>query len=117
MVDAGIKSRDSFLKEYVAFTEDFRALDRILPTDAVLYVVNSRLPSYYAPRPVIFTLEDRRGRGPLYRFTVGSNPPSPQPSLSCTDAVYENSNAIVVAFRTPGRASEHGALKVERCGE
>jgi hypothetical protein len=115
MVDTGMKSRDSFLKQYVAFTEDFRVLDRILPANAVLYVVNSRLPSYYAPRPVIFTLQDLRGRGPLYRFTVGSNPPLPPPSLPCGETVYENNNAVVVAFRTPGRDVERGPLKVERC--
>jgi hypothetical protein len=114
-VDAGIKSRDSFLKECVAFTEDFRALDRILPAGAVLYVVNSRIPSYYAPRPVIFTLEDLRGRGPLYRFTVGSNTPLQQPSLLCTETVYENSNAVVDTFRTPARVPEHAPLRVERC--
>jgi hypothetical protein len=114
-VDAGIKSRDSFLKEYVAFTEDFPVLDRILPADAVLYVVNSRIPSYYAPRPVIFTLEDLRGGGALYRFTVGSNPPLQQSSLSCAETVYENNNAVVVAFRTPDRVPEHGSLRVERC--
>jgi hypothetical protein len=115
MVDAGIKSRDSFLKEYVAFTEEFRVLNRILPADAVLYVVNSRIPSYYAPRPVVFTLDDLRGRGPLYRFTVGSNPSLPQPTLSCAETVYESSNAVVVAFRTPGRVPENGSLRVERC--
>ncbi len=115
MVDTGIKSRDSFLEQYVAFTEDFRVLNRILPADAVLYVVNSRIPSYYAPRPVIFTLEDLRGRGPLYRFTVGFNPPLQQPSLFCTETVYENSNAVVVAFRTPDRVPVSGPLRVERC--
>jgi hypothetical protein len=115
MVDAGIKSRESFLNEYVAFTEDFRALDRILPADAVLYVVNSRLPSYYAPRPVILTLEDLRGRRTLYRFAVGPNPPLPPPSISCTETVYENDHAVAVAFRTPGRRPEHAPLKVERC--
>jgi hypothetical protein len=115
MVDAGIKSRDSFLNEYVAFTEDFRVLNRILPADAVLCVVNSRIPSYYAPRPVIFTLEDLRGRAPLYRFTVGSNPPLQQPSLSCLETVYENNNSVVVAFRTPDRVPASGPLRVERC--
>jgi hypothetical protein len=114
-VVTGIESRDSFLHQYVAFTEDFPALDRILPANAVLYVVNSRLPSYYAPRPVIFTLEDFRGRGPLYRFKVGGDSPAGENSLTCAETVYENRNAVSVAHRTPGRPAVHEPLKVERC--
>ena len=62
-VDLGLVSRDFFREEYVAFSKDFRALDQLLPGNAVLYVVNTRLPSYYAPRPVIFTLDDIEGGG------------------------------------------------------
>jgi hypothetical protein len=107
-------SRDSFKRTYVAFTDDFRALDHILPPQAVLYVVNSRFPSYYSPRPVIFSLDDLRGRGPLYRFSVGGDPPTDQ-NLVCTETVYENSRAIAVVFRTPGREPILGSLRVERC--
>jgi hypothetical protein len=114
-VVSGIEGRDDFLRKYVAFTEDFRALDRILPTKAVLYVVNSRLPSYYAPRPVIFTLEDLRGRAPLYRFTVGDDGPADQNLLKCSATVYKNPDAVTVVYRTPGRAAEHEPLKVESC--
>jgi hypothetical protein len=114
-VVAGIESRESFLHQYAAFTEDFRALDRILPENAVIYVVNSRLPSYYAPRPVIFRLEDLRRRGPLYRFRVGGDIPAEQSSLTCTETVYENADAVAVVYRTPGRVAEHEPLKVERC--
>jgi len=116
-VVSGIESRDAFLHQYVAFTEDFRALDRILPTNAVLYVVDFRLPSYYAPRPVIFTLEDLRGRGPLFRFRPRQEDEvAPKDdSVACPDTVYENLDAIAVVFRTPGRAALHEALRVERC--
>jgi hypothetical protein len=114
-VASGIVSRDSFLDEYAAFTEDFRALNRILPADAVLYVVNSRLPSYYAPRPVILTLRDLRGRRPLFRFAVGRDFPLDESSLSCTETVYENPNAASTVYRTPGRAAVREPVKVERC--
>jgi hypothetical protein len=114
-VVSGIESRDSFLRQYVPFTEDFRDLNRILPANAVLYVVNSRLPAYYAPRPVVFTLEDYRGGGPLYRFTVGGDSLWEQGSLKCTETVYENTNAVSVVYRTPGRPPVHEPLKVERC--
>jgi hypothetical protein len=114
-VVAGIESRDSFLRQYAAFTEDFRVLDRILPANAVIYVVNSRLPSYYAPRPVIFTLEDLRGRGPLYRFAVGDEIPVRQGALTCTETIYENPGALSVVYRTPGRPAVLEPLKVQRC--
>jgi hypothetical protein len=114
-VVSGVESRDAFLHQYVAFTEDFRALDRILPANAVLYVENSRLPSYYAPRPVIFTLEDLRGREPLYRFSVGGDPSGEQNPLTCTETAYENPDAVSLVFRTPGQAAVHEPVKVERC--
>ncbi|MGA3327694.1 MAG: hypothetical protein ABSF45_24815 [Terriglobia bacterium] len=114
-VDGGLVSRDSFREEYVAFSKDFRELDRLLPRNAVLYAVNTRLPSYYAPRPVIFTLEDLRGRGPLYRFTVGEDASPPMRSLSCSETIYQNPEALSVVYREPGRAAVHEPLKVERC--
>jgi hypothetical protein len=115
-VDLGLTSRDSFRDQYVAFNRDFRALDQLLPAGGVLYVVNTRLPSYYAPRPVIYTLDDLRGRGPLYRFTVQDDdaPPSTDP-LSCTETVYQNPAPFSEVFRTPGRAAIRKPLKVERC--
>jgi hypothetical protein len=114
-VDLGMTSRESFLDEYVAFAEDLRTLNRILPANAVIYVVNSRFPSYYAPRPVIYTVEDLRGRGHLYRFTVGPGVPSVENSISCTATVYENRSAVSVVYRTPGRPAMQEHLIVERC--
>jgi len=114
-VDAGFVSRESFRKEYVAFTEDFKALDRILPQDAVIYVANSRSPSFYAPRPVIFTLQDLKERGPLYRFMVGNVAGQEQLTLSCGQTVYENSQAIVETFRAAGRAPVRDRLRVQKC--
>ncbi len=115
-VDLGMISRDSFRDRYVAFSDDFRALDRLLPAHAVLYVVNTRLPSYYAPRPVIFTLGDLRGRSPLYRFTITEedSPPRADP-LSCAETVYQNPAPFSEVYRTPGRAAMREPLKVERC--
>ncbi len=114
-VVAGIESRDSFLHRYVAFADDFRALNTLLPPDAVIYVVNSRIASYYAPRPVIFTLDDLRGRDHLYRFTVGADAPPAENSLACTETVYQNNDAISIVYRTPSRTAVHEPLKVERC--
>jgi hypothetical protein len=116
-VDLGFVTCDRFRDRYVAFSEDFRALDRILPSNAVLYA-RTRLPAYYAPRPVIFELEDLRGRGPLYRFALSnsSNSASKEKDpLSCTEIVYTNDHAVTVVYRTPGRNSDYEPLIVERC--
>jgi hypothetical protein len=115
-VDLGLISRDSFRDEFVAFNRDFRALGCLLPASAVLYVVNTRLPSYYAPRPVIFTLGDLRGRGPLYRFTlIADDSPPLVDSLSCAETVYQNPAPFSVVYRTPGRTAKHEPLRVELC--
>ena len=114
-VDLGMVSQGSFLDKYVAFSEDFRALNHILPANAVIYVMNSRIPSYYAPRPVIFTMEDLRGRAPLFRFRVGPGAPPVENSISCTETVYENPRAVSVVYRTPGRPAERERLIIERC--
>ena len=113
-VDLGFVSRNAFLDRYVAFSEDFRALDRILPSNAVLYA-RTRLPAYYAPRPLIFSLEDLRGRGPLYRFALSNASSEDKDSLSCSEIVYANDHAVTAVYRTPGRNPEYGPLIVERC--
>jgi hypothetical protein len=118
----GATTRENFLRRHVAFTDDFRALDQILPRDASLYVPNSRMPAVYAPRPVIFTVADWDGRTPVYRLLVlPSGEPldasglEPEPGLTCDDVVYRNPVAIVVAYRTPDRPPQRGAVLVQRC--
>ena len=118
----GGMTRDEFLKRYIAFADDFRTLDRVLPRDADLYVPNSRMPAVYAPRPVIFTLADWDGRAPLYRLLVQhSDDPAdagvvePQTSLACGEVMYRNPNAIVFAYRTPNRASDRDTVVLQKC--
>jgi hypothetical protein len=113
-VDLGLVSREDFIDEYVAFSRDFRALDRLLPANAVLYA-GGRIPSLYAPRPVVFTLDDLRGRGPVYEFFMDGDSLSLTPSLSCGKTVYQDASANWEVYRTPGRAPEQGSLKVNRC--
>jgi hypothetical protein len=113
-VDLGFTSRDRFRDRYVAFSEDFRALDRILPANAVLYA-RMRLPAYDAPRPLIFSLDDLRGRGPLYRFAVGNSSSQDKAPLSCSEIVYANDHAVSAVYRTPGRNPDYERLIVQRC--
>jgi hypothetical protein len=121
-VALGATPRADFLKRYVAFMDDFQALDKILPPDAHLYVPNNRMPAVYAPRPVIFFLGDWDRRTPLYRFLVQrSGKPfdaygmEPEAGLICSDALYRDSDAVVEAYRTPNREPERGTVVVQQC--
>lgn len=118
----GATTREDFLKRYVAFMDDFRALDKILPRNAGLYVPNNRIPAFYAPRPVIFTLTDWDQRTPLYRLLVEPSAEpfdisrlDPQTDLTCSEVVYRNPNAVVVAYRTPSREPVRDTVLVQRC--
>jgi hypothetical protein len=124
VVSLGVTTREDFLTRYVAFMDDFRVLDKILPRDADLYAPNSRMPSFYAPRPVIFTLADWDRRTPLYRFLVQpSGRPfdeswlEPQTGLNCSDIVYRNPDAVFSVYRTPNREPVRGivVVVVQRC--
>ncbi len=112
--DLGLTNRDDFLDEFVAYRRDFRALDKLLPADAVL-AVDERIPSFYTPRPVVFTADDLRGREPVYVFTLNGNSDMPMESLTCRESVYQNSEAVIDVYRTPGRSPKRGSLSVKRC--
>jgi len=121
-VALGATPREYFLERYVPFMADFRALDKILPRDANLYVPNNRMPAVYSPRPVIFTLADWDWRTPLYRFLVqsssepfGASGLEPQTGLTCSDVLYRNSDAVVMAYRTPNFEPERATVVVQRC--
>lgn len=121
-VTLGATTREDFLRRYVAFMDDFRALDRILPRDASLYVPNNRMPAVYAPRPVVFTLADWDRRTPLYRLLLqpaggpyDTSELEPQTGLTCGEVVYQNPDAVVAAYRTPILEPERGPVVVQRC--
>lgn len=108
-VSLGLTTRAAFIDRYVAFAADFRALDRILPANAVL-IAPAGVPSVYAPRPLIFHRADWDGRSPLFAFRFGDESPA-----GCGAEIYRNPAAVVQTWRTPGMPSERAALVVERC--
>jgi hypothetical protein len=118
-VVSGFTPRSAFLERYVALTHDFEVLDRMLPRDAVLYISGGRWPNFYAPRPVVLTPLDLRGRGPVVNLTPTSeqevemlDAPSP---LNCGETVYQNDHAVIETYRTPGEGPAVGGIKVQRC--
>jgi hypothetical protein len=118
-VVAGITTRSEFLERYVALTRDFEMLDRMLPRDAVLYIADGRLPNFYAPRPVVLTPLDLRGRAAVYRITIFPEQDVEEidatTSLNCGDTIYQNDRAVIETYRTPGEPPQIGSIKVQSC--
>jgi len=114
---AGIESKSEFYTRHVAFFGDFVALDRALPRDAVLLALPYSLDSIYASRPIYYHPLDVPPQKTTYLLTyypVGE--PDPLPSLpvgfSLAETVYENDDAVVSAYRVPGRAPRRGHVRV-----
>lgn len=114
------QEKSSFYQRYIAFYVDYLALDKLLPEDGVILVSDFRLDSVYMPRPVFFDAADLPRRKPVVWFA------SPQTIFAAGkefagyavgDVIYENSQAITEAYRTPGRRPLIGALKVVRLGD
>jgi len=57
-VVAGRATALDFCREFVAFFDDYRKLEEILPKDAALYVPDFRAPAVYSPRPMVFDSRD-----------------------------------------------------------
>lgn len=115
----GLMPRDQFIERYVALARDFQILDSTLPKEAVLYCPNTRLPNFYAPRPVLLTLLDLRGDKPIYRLTlkptVNSEPIDGHSSLNCGQTFYSSDRAVIETYRTPGKNPAIGSLTIQRC--
>jgi hypothetical protein len=118
-VVSGVLPRNQFLERYVALHRDFEILDRTLPKDAVLYFADGRWANFYAPRPVILTLFDLRGRAPIFRLTVsdelGKEEINASSFLECTQTVYSNEQAVIETYRTPGQPPSIGPIRVQSC--
>ncbi|WP_299490638.1 hypothetical protein [Acaryochloris sp. IP29b_bin.137] len=121
----GIQSKVDFYRDKIPFYDDYQALDRLLPKNSVLLVSEKliRLSSVYSPRPVYFTLDDVPPLKPVYLFLVkrdsNSNPHVkqakqllPLDKLQLGDEIYQNENAVIQTYRTPGRTNSIGSLIV-----
>jgi len=115
----GLEGRGQFLERFVPLTRDFEVLDRTLPSDAVLYVGYGRIANFYAPRPVVLTPLDLRQSHSIYRLALKDLPDTeafePGSVLNCDQPVYENDQAVVEAYRQPGRANKIGKVIVRGC--
>lgn len=99
-VALGLTSRERFRARFVALDADYRALDRLLPRDALLLSELGRTSAVYAPRPELFSARDLGGpAGRRRAYVIG---------FSCDaggargPVVYTNPGALIAVYRTPG---------------
>jgi hypothetical protein len=125
----GITTRQQFREQYVALTDDYESLNRILPPDAVLYIENARVSLFDAPRLSVMTPLDLRQTTSIYRMTLsGSGDNSTIPpnlpavesvdasrNLECGEVVYSNAHAVIEAYRLPGAIPKRGTVTVQSC--
>lgn len=108
-----------FYRKYVAFYQDFQALDRLLAPEAVIFFQGVRPGLIYAPRLGLLDLTD------LHRVSVAAAlvlflvdaPPEIPPTLTPAgyqlgSLLYENTAAVIQTYRTPGRSPDVGHLRV-----
>jgi hypothetical protein len=115
LVSTGLE-KNSFYQRYVAFYSDYVELDRLLSKDTVflLLVPRFRISAVYAPRPIYFDPADVPAGKPVALITLQDTAHASDllNKYKIGDEIYEDSRAVIVAYRTPGRAPLFGALKV-----
>jgi len=118
-VALGITTRNQFRERFVALTQDYEVLNRILPPDAVLYVASGRVSLFDAPRPVVLTPLDLRQKTSIYRLTIKDLPEKETLDatsiLNCDHITYSNSSAVVETYRIPGKRAKIGTVTVRSC--
>jgi hypothetical protein len=105
----------AFYERYVAFYVDYVKLDHLLSKDTVLLVRDFRLDGVYAPRPVYFNFADLPADKPAVLFASPKTTHAADGSFGgykLGDLIYENTAAVLVTYRTPGRNSIIGSLQV-----
>jgi hypothetical protein len=126
---AGVMSGLQFRERFVALTDDYAALDKILPPDAVLFFDDARVSMFDAPRSAVMTPLDLRQRTSIYRVVVrddddkqlaaASEPWSGRLDansiLKCGEVVYSDTHAFVQNYRLAGRPPKIGSVIVQKC--
>jgi hypothetical protein len=108
--------KTAFYQRYVPFYDDYLKLDRILPSNAVILARDFRLSAVYAPRPIYFDASDLPDGKEVVLFAP-SQAVDDRVSIGryrIGDEIYEDPNAVVETFRSPGRRPMLGSLKVVR---
>ncbi|MDQ6801691.1 MAG: hypothetical protein M3041_12715 [Acidobacteriota bacterium] len=115
----GFDSKTEFYSRNVLLFGDFVALDRVLPRTASLLAWPFALDSIYAPRPIYYHVLDVPPGKEIYLLSYWSNgetvPRAQAPEgFMIGERIYEDRDAIVATFRTPGQRPRHGIVQAWR---
>jgi hypothetical protein len=103
----------AFYSRYIAFFDDYRRLDTLLPKNAVLLAPDFRPPSVYAPRPIFYDSGDLPHNREIFLFGASPARTSDLPEgYTAAQQIYFNPAARWNTFRTPRRPVEIGPLYV-----
>jgi hypothetical protein len=115
LVSTGLE-KEAFYQRYVPFYFDFVELDRLLSQDTVLLlgIPGFRLSAVYAPRPIFFNPADLPSGKQVALIALEHIVPAADflNGYRIQDTIYEDSRAVIKAYRTPGRAPLIGSLQV-----
>jgi hypothetical protein len=112
-VALGIGDKTTFYRGKVAFFDDFRLADRIIPKNAIfLYNGTVRLNAVYSPRPVFWDEKDLPKGRMVFLFQVNKDSCKEIGNFYVGKLQYENTHAITETFRNPFRVHNIGKLKI-----
>jgi hypothetical protein len=108
-----LADRAAFLRRHIALYDDFRRLDSILPSNAVLIAPGMRAAASYAPRPMLFDSADLPPDRPAY--LLGTAGPEAD-GLAVGLEVYANQAAVLSVGRRWWMPAIVGELRVYSVG-
>lgn len=93
--------REAFYQRYIAYFDDFNALDSILPANAVLLAAEGHTSAAYAPRAIFFNVLDvpRNTQPFLFISSAGPGNLTVRPYHAC-GLLYDNDQAKIMTYRT-----------------
>lgn len=122
---SGKQAQAAFLENNLGLLADYRQLDQLLPSNAVLFRPVGRFTAAYAPRPVLMDVADIPPEREVFLLGVWPKLESRKKSLEIIsrslpakfglgEIVYENPKAIWMCYRTPGKPPDVEAIFVAR---
>ena len=112
----GITPERQHYQRYVAFYDDFRNVDELLPRDAVLLTVGVRPNSIYFPREILPQRSPIPTNRPIFAFTCNQSLEQIREKLpgahEVANLVYENPDCLRYVSRIPGVPGQRGHLRV-----
>jgi hypothetical protein len=114
-VSLGFEDKEKFCRENIAFFDDYRVIDRLLPEGAVILPSgNIRINTVCSPRAVVFGDDEIPSGKQAFLFQINGTPVSHFRGFRVGEALYVNQNAVIETYRDPFRSNHTGALRLFR---